>query len=959
MEVNIISGKATKFLLFAVLFASFIFLNSNKVLANDPLPSIGYIDVPTYGSTIKGEINVSGWFLDGSGVSKIEVMVDGKGMGEAQYGNPRVDVNKAFPSYQNENSGYKFALDTKKLTNGQHSLLVRETGKNGTTKDLDRLLVNVQNLPVIGSLDTPSNGSSIKDEIDVHGWFLDVSGISKVEVLVDGKSMGEAKYGIDRPDVKKAFSNYQIANSGYQLTLNTKNLPNGQHAIKIRETSNNGATKDLDSIMVDVQNLLVIGSLDTPSYGSTIKDEIDVHGWFLDVSGISKVEVLVDGKSMGEAQIGIDRPDVKKAFSNYQIANSGYQFPLNTKNLPNGQHSITVRETGITGFKKDLDSVQVNVQNLPVVGSLDTPSNGSTINGEIDVHGWFLDLSGVSRIEVLIDGKSIGQAQIGIDRPDVKKAFPKYQISNSGYKFTLITKLLMNGQHSLTVREFGENGAVKDLDSIMVNVQSLPVIGSLDTPAFGSTIKDEINVNGWFLDASGVTKIEVLVDGNSMGEARYGIDRPDVKQAFPKYQNANSGYQFSLNTRQLTNGQHFLTVRETGNNGVVKNLDSHLVNVQNLPARGYIDNPTNGSTIKGDTTVRGWYLDVSGVTKIEILVDGNRIGEAQIGITRPDVSQAFPDYQNANSGYQFTLNSTLFADGQHTLAVKETGGNGSTSIISSQLIVGNGNPYKQIDLRKPANITANDIVNFFNRTRPDSPLKDYAQSFIDAQSKYGVSAQYLVAHAIWETGWNGSNLRNYKHNLFGYSAYNVCPFTCGFYFPSGGDSINYEAYIVRKDYLDVTGSYYNGSTLTGMNVRYATDPNWANGVANLMQSIKPFDPVYYSQSGILPGSSVAAPSFGRNIPSGQLNPPDVIINVTIDTYATVNTNGLTFRSIPYVSTSTVIKALSSGTVVKVLGYNTDVKYVPGDATMYPYDNRWYRVLVDGIEGWIYGGGISF
>ena len=31
------------------------------------------------------------------------------------------------------------------------------------------------------------------------------------------------------------------------------------------------------------------------------------------------------------------------------------------------------------------------------------------------------------------------------------------------------------------------------------------------------------------------------------------------------------------------------------------------------------------------------------------------------------------------------------------------------------------------------------------------------------------------------------------------------------------------------------GTYYNGSTLSGINKRYATDKNWANGVYNHMK----------------------------------------------------------------------------------------------------------------------------
>jgi beta-N-acetylglucosaminidase len=822
-----------------------------------------------------------------------------------------------------------------------------------------RILANEVNLIPRGYIDAPLNGSTIKGEMVVRGWFLDASGVSKIEVLVDGKVMGEAEYGTVRIDVFNSYPEYNNKNSGYQFTLSTLNLPNGQHAVTVRETGKNGAKKELASRLVNVQNSPARGYVDTPANGSTVKGDINVRGWFLDASGVSKIEVLVDGKRMGEAEYGLPRKDVYSAYPEYQNENSGYQFTLNTQQLTNGKHTIIVRETGENGGITNLSSRSVNVQNLLTRGYIDTPINGANVKGEIIVKGWFLDDAGVSKIEVLVDGRIMGEAQLGLPRPDVGNIYPEYQNKNSGYLFTLNTMNLTNGQHTMIVRETSNSGAIKDLSSRVINVTNVPAKGYIDAPKNDSTIYGEVDVRGWFLDASGVSKIEILLDGQIMGEAQYGLPRKDVSSAYPEYQNENSGYLYTLNTENLSNGKHTLVVRETGKNGVKTDLSSRVVNVQNLPAKGSIDSPVNRTSVKGETLVRGWYLDISGVSKIEVLVDGKYIGLAKYGTERPDVLKAYPGYQNGYSGYEFTLDTLQFNDGEHSLTVREVSKNGSIHTTNNSFYVYNGNPYLQIDLRKPANITASDIVNFFNRKSPDSPLKDYAQSFIDAQSKYGVNAQYLVAHAIWETGWGGSSLRNYKHNLYGYSAYDSCPFTCGFYFPTGGDSINFEGYIVRRDYLNETGSYFNGPTLTGMNVRYATDQNWKNGIANLMQSIKPFESDAYYRTGILPGSSVAAPSFGRDIPVGQPYPTNIIINYTVDTYATVTTNGLTFRSLPYVSASTEIKSLPSWKVVKVLGYNTDVKYAPGDMSQYPYDNRWYRVLVDGQEGWVYGGGIAF
>jgi beta-N-acetylglucosaminidase len=804
-------------------------------------------------------------------------LIDGTSVGSAQYGDPRPDVAAAMPDYQNANSGFHFALDTTTLTNGKHSLTVKETGNNGGTLLLSTQTVNVSNLAVKGYMESPTNGSTVQGVTNVSGWFLDANGVSKIEVLVDGNSVGQAQYGSARPDVAKAFPEYQNANSGYQFALDTKSLTNGQHSLTIRETANNGTTNVLASQTVNVQNNSgAKGYIESPTNGSTVQGVTNVSGWFLDANGVSKIEVLVDGNSVGQAQYGSARPDVAKAFPEYQNANSGFQYSLDTKSLTNGQHTLTIKETGNGGVVNVLTSEKINVQNSPVRGNIETPWNGSTVKGSINVSGWLLDISGVSKIEVLVDGNSIGQAQYGSARPDVAKAYPEYQNGFSGYQYTVDTKNLTNGLHTLTVKETGNNGGTNIVGNLSVNIQNPPPNGTIDEPVNGSSIKGIINVDGWFLDESGISKIEIIVDGNSVGQAQYGNSRPDVAKAFPEYQNANSGYQYSLNTKTLTNGQHQLTVKETGNNGGTTLLASQSINVQNPPAKGSIDTPAYLSTIKGTATVQGWFLDGSDIAKIEVLIDGNILGQAQYGSARPDVAAAFPEYQNGNSGYQFSFDTQQVPDGQHVITVRETGTNGTITKISSTVLVSNGDPYTLIDLRKPANITAADLVNFFNRYYPNSPLINDVQYFMNAQATYGVNAQYLAAHAVWETGWGKSNIYIYKHNLFGYGAYDLDPFNSAYYFPTDADSINWEGYIVRKNYLDPTGKYYNGSTLKGMNVRYATDQNWSNGIAGLMEEIKPFnyasDYAYYCQVSILPTSTTVPTTYGSSIPVGLPTP---------------------------------------------------------------------------------------
>jgi hypothetical protein len=78
---------------------------------------------------------------------------------------------------------------------------------------------------------------------------------------------------------------------------------------------------------------------------------------------------------------------------------------------------------------------------------------------------------------------------------------------------------------------------------------------------------DRIHLEGWALDAAGVERVEVTVDGVTHG-ARYGLERPDVARAragFPD--SATSGFVFDCDIPQSAPAHHDVTVTAIGRSG--------------------------------------------------------------------------------------------------------------------------------------------------------------------------------------------------------------------------------------------------------------------------------------------------------------------------------------------------------------------------------------------------------
>lgn len=115
---------------------------------------------------------------------------------------------------------------------------------------------------------------------------------------------------------------------------------------------------------------------------------------------------------------------------------------------------------------------------------------------------------------------------------------------------------------------------------------------------------------------------------------------------------------------------------------------------------------------------------------------------------------------------------------------------------------------------------------------------------LDAQTKYGINALYIIAHAAWESGWGKSRICREKNNWFGWGAADDNPYVKAGKFVSTAACIDYVMGRIKIMYLSPRGSYYSGACLGqggvkafGMNKHYASDPRWGKGIAATMNKI--------------------------------------------------------------------------------------------------------------------------
>ena len=117
----------------------------------DP-PPIGSIDDPTNYKFIGGVFPVVGWALDLDYIAKVRILIDGvaqidavRGVDYADYGFASPDIALQYPSYpQKDAARFRFFLDTTKISNSEHDLLIEVTDARANVRSAGtrRFLVN-------------------------------------------------------------------------------------------------------------------------------------------------------------------------------------------------------------------------------------------------------------------------------------------------------------------------------------------------------------------------------------------------------------------------------------------------------------------------------------------------------------------------------------------------------------------------------------------------------------------------------------------------------------------------------------------------------------------------------------------------------------------------------------------------------------------------------------------------
>jgi O-antigen biosynthesis protein len=355
--------------------------------------------------------------------------------------------------------------------------------------------------------------------------------------------------------------------------------------------------------------------------------------------------------------------------------------------------------------------------------------------GLLQVQGWAVSLAPIVTIQSFIGDDRVGVADLGELRDDVAGAFPAYHNApTSG--FSLFTEIGPRDATSIRVQAISAGGAVQEVKLPLERVRDLrqietviemPVPPSPDyklsvgfqiLPAAETTsdpspvLTDprrrirmycddvtlqpdgQLKVQGWAVSAVGIAAVTIEVDGVRIGNAEVGLLREDVGQEYGSIPLARyAGFHFATRLQEFNAGEHQIRV-------VVKNgMDDSREDVRTLMIERVVAQPETRSTefrceidtprivdgvaadpVTGRLTIEGWALARSGVASIDVLLNGDRLGEAHYGMARQDVGAAFGDWPDSlRSGFAYHCPPRSLHNGRHAVRLDVHARNGDVT----------------------------------------------------------------------------------------------------------------------------------------------------------------------------------------------------------------------------------------------------------------------------------------
>ncbi|MGC2638710.1 MAG: hypothetical protein WA294_16120 [Acidobacteriaceae bacterium] len=432
------------------------------------------------------------------------------------------------------------------------------------------------------SMTTPAPGSTLPGSTVTFTW---------------NPGYGPSAFMLQVGTTGAGSSNIYSGGSTTATSVTVSNIPSDSRPLYVQLSYEMGTTWSSVSYTYTESSGPPFGAMaqpiDATTRATTVAqgDSVLFTGWAADPqmgAPVSQVSILIDGTAVGNATLGLGRPDVVAKYNNFSYYNSGWTFTWAAASLSVGSHQVTAVISDSLGLTTQLRPMSFTVTASPSYGppfgavgqAIDAATRSTTVatGDDLLVTGWAADPhdgAPVSSVSILVDGATVGRATLGIADAGVATMQNNPLYLNSGWTFTSAAAGLSVGTHTVSATAADSLGNSASLGSRTITVAASspdgPPFGSLDKAMDATTGQttvsrsDNLLVEGWAADVhdgAPVSQVSILIDGTAAGNATLGTARHDVAKALG-LQYTNSGWKFTMAASSLSAGTHTVTAVAT------------------------------------------------------------------------------------------------------------------------------------------------------------------------------------------------------------------------------------------------------------------------------------------------------------------------------------------------------------------------------------------------------------
>ena len=389
---------------------------------------------PTYYVPTQSTISVVGWAISNDINAKVRVYINNKLYISEMTRTQRPDVDKISGEYGGTNTtskaGYSNRIDISSLPAGKYTLRVEQlSGENKVLSSVEKnFYIAKETAKGTMWLDTIQNNPTYytptQKTISVVGWAISNDKNAKVRAYINNKLYISEMTRTQRPDVDKISGEYggtaTTSKAGYSNRIDISSLSVGNYTLKVEQIDKDNNVISKVEAKFSIKEVEYKGNewLDTVTEKEKIivptKETLRVRGWAISNDKNARVEISIDGVVQVKSAKRFSRSDVDKISGEYggtaTTPKAGYDTTLDIVNLPEGTHTVTVKQISSTGKIISIIERRFIIEREKFNGyvDIDYPINlqlYTTSNKTLLVAGWTLSTDAKDTVEIKINGK--------------------------------------------------------------------------------------------------------------------------------------------------------------------------------------------------------------------------------------------------------------------------------------------------------------------------------------------------------------------------------------------------------------------------------------------------------------------------------------------------------------------------------------------------------------------------